>query len=45
MRVGSDSRSMDYSRNRSTGIADVTEMNGGQSFHYSWTCQVSKPQF
>ena len=40
-----DSRSMNYSINRSTGIVNVTEMNGGQAFHYSWTCQVSKPQF
>ena len=40
-----DGRSMDYSINRSTGNVDVTETNGGQTFHYSWTCQVSKPQF
>ncbi len=40
-----DSRSMNYSINRSTGIVNVTEMNGGQTFSYSWTCQVSKPQF
>lgn len=40
-----DNRSMNYSINRSTGIVNVTEMNGGQAFHYSWTCQVSKPQF
>ncbi len=40
-----DSRSFSYSINRSTGIVNVTEINGGQAFHYSWTCQVSKPQF
>lgn len=40
-----DSRSMSYSINRSTGIVNVTEINGGQAFHYSWACQVSKPQF
>lgn len=40
-----DNRSIDYSLNRSTGIVNVTEINGGQSFHYSWTCHVSKPQF
>jgi hypothetical protein len=40
-----DGRSMNYSINRSTGIVNVTEINGGQAFHYSWTCQVNKPQF
>ena len=40
-----DSRSMDYSINPSTGIVNVTEMNGGRQFQYSWTCQVRKPQF
>lgn len=39
------SRAMNYSINRSTGIVNVTEINGGQAFQYSWTCQVSKPQF
>jgi hypothetical protein len=40
-----DHSSYDYSLDRSTGIVSVIEIKGGTPFHYSWTCQVSKPQF
>ena len=40
-----DSRQFNYVINRMTGTIDVTEMNGGNPYHYQWTYQVAKAQF